>query len=151
MIILVCGGRGFRDHAALYSVLDRVHAEKGITCIIEGGQRTYQKVRSEEGDIKSPIGGADFWAYEWARTRGIQCKTFPADWDDLDTHPMVLKINKVTGKRYNALAGSIRNRKMIIEGNPDAVIAFPGSRGTKDMIQKARGFSIPVWEPLKQA
>lgn len=150
MIILVCGGRSFRDHAALYAVLDRVHAEKGITCIIEGGQRTYQKVRSEEGDVRSPIGGADFWAYEWARTRGIPCETYEADWDDLDTHPRVIKW-RADGSSYNALAGSIRNRQMVVEGKPDAVIAFPGSRGTQDMIQKARGFSIPVWEPLKQA
>lgn len=33
-----------------------------------------------------------------------------------------------------------------MDGNPDLVIAFPGGRGTADMIVRARKAGLPVWE-----
>jgi predicted Rossmann-fold nucleotide-binding protein len=41
------------------------------------------------------------------------------------------------------------NERMIIEGEPDAVVAFPGGRGTADMVGKAKAAGIKVWEPIK--
>jgi predicted Rossmann-fold nucleotide-binding protein len=35
---------------------------------------------------------------------------------------------------------------MLAEGRPDAVIAFPGGKGTADMVRKARAAGLPVVE-----
>lgn len=61
--LLVCGGRGYADRNVAFAVLDRVHSERGIRGIIEGG---------------AP--GADTLAREWAKERGVRCVTVPADW-----------------------------------------------------------------------
>lgn len=63
MRILVCGGRDYSDVETVYRVLDRVHRERGITLIIEGGQR-----------------GADALARQWAIDRGIPHETEHAEW-----------------------------------------------------------------------
>ena len=34
-------------------------------------------------------------------------------------------------------AGPLRNQRMIDEGHPDLVIAFPGGKGTDDMTRRA--------------
>jgi YspA, cpYpsA-related SLOG family len=64
--------------------------------------------------------GVDTIASEWAATKpGIARYVCKADWD----------------KHGNA-AGPIRNARML-EWKPDAVAAFPGGRGTADMIAQA--------------
>jgi hypothetical protein len=40
--------------------------------------------------------------------------------------------------------GPKRNLKMILDGKPDIVIAFPGHSGTADMVTKANSYNIPV-------
>lgn len=72
--------------------------------------------------------GADTCGLLWAMNRGIPHQAFLADWD---TH----------GKA----AGPIRNQLMVDEGKPDAVVAFPGGRGTADMISRATTHGIHVW------
>jgi len=49
-------------------------------------------------------------------------------------------------RRYGKRAGPIRNQRMLDEGKPDLVIAFPGGRGTADMKQRARRAGIEVLE-----
>lgn len=74
--------------------------------------------------------GADSLAGWWAERRGIETLAFPvpqAEWD-----------------RLGGAAGPIRNRRMIVEGRPDLVLAFPGDRGTRDMVRQARRAGIPV-------
>jgi len=72
--------------------------------------------------------GADRFAAEFADGLGfVEILAFPADWE-----------------RDGLAAGPIRNQRMIDEGKPDVVIAFPGGRGTGDMIQRARKAGIPV-------
>lgn len=73
--------------------------------------------------------GADSLAGRWAAERGIPIEAFPANWD-----------------RDGRTAGPIRNAQMLREGRPDVVIAFPGSRGTADMIRQAQRASVPVLE-----
>ena len=65
--------------------------------------------------------GADAIAGKWAKSRGAECEVFPADW-----------------LRYGRSAGPIRNRKMIMDGKPDLVVALPGGRGTQNMLAVAR-------------
>lgn len=71
--------------------------------------------------------GADSLAVDFARTYGLKLHKFPADWA---TH----------GKA----AGPIRNQRMIDEGNPDLVVAFPGGRGTQDMTSRAKKAGVEV-------
>jgi len=56
---------------------------------------------------------------------------FPADWT-----------------KYKKAAGPIRNKQMLIEGQPDLVISFhqniEESKGTKNMVEQSRKASVPV-------
>lgn len=65
--------------------------------------------------------GADTLAVEYAKEKEIKLQEFPAYW------------NKLGMK-----AGPDRNERMLTEFKPDAVIAFPGGPGTRDMCRKAR-------------
>jgi hypothetical protein len=80
--------------------------------------------------IQGAARGADALARKWAENHGVEVKSFPADWG---TH----------GKS----AGPMRNQAMLSYGQPDMVVAFPGGRGTADMIEKAKVHGVPVWEP----
>lgn len=66
---------------------------------------------------------ADKWATELDTIHIVRC---PADW-----------------KRYGRAAGPIRNREML-ELRPDLVIAFPGGKGTADMVRQSRLAGIEV-------
>jgi hypothetical protein len=72
--------------------------------------------------------GADTLAGKWAEIRGIPQEPYPADW-----------------KQHGRAAGPIRNRAMLIAGNPDGVVAFPGGRGTADMVRIASEAGVKVW------
>lgn len=73
--------------------------------------------------------GADYLAGIEAEGYGFKLEEYPADW------------------RLGRRAGPLRNQRMLDEGRPDRVIAFrmPGpSRGTDDMVRRARAAGIPV-------
>lgn len=65
--------------------------------------------------------GVDAMADKWASDHVIEKKRFPADW-----------------KKFGNVAGPIRNERMLIEGKPDWVIAFPGGNGTANMVHLTR-------------
>ena len=48
--------------------------------------------------------------------------------------------------KHGRKAGPIRNQRMIDEGRPDLVVAFPGGTGTADMVERARVAGIRVIE-----
>lgn len=77
--------------------------------------------------IHGGAAGADKMAGEWAKSRFIPALVFEADW-----------------KQHGRAAGPIRNQFMLDEGHPDLVIAFPGGRGTADMVRKAEAAGVPV-------
>ncbi len=89
----------------------------------------------DELHIKSPItlviqGGAqgvDAFAGGCALSRGVPERIFKADWT-----------------KHGRAAGPIRNKQMLEEGKPDLVVAFPGGRGTADMVRQARAAGVPV-------
>lgn len=64
MKILVCGGRTYREGPRLFSYLDALHAEVGVTLVIHGDAR-----------------GADRLAGGWANQRGIEQRAYPANWE----------------------------------------------------------------------
>lgn len=71
--------------------------------------------------------GADTLAQKWADDRGVCCKVYPADW-----------------KKHGRAAGPIRNQQMLESEKVHLVIAFPGGRGTADMVKRAEDRGIPV-------
>lgn len=113
--MLVCGDRNWDDQWIVTRVLDAVTMEDGIDVIIEGCAR-----------------GADRCAEVWAEACGVPVEHFPAGWD---TH----------GKP----AGIIRNQQMLVDGKPELVLAFHDdlehSKGTGDMVKRARRADIPVY------
>jgi len=72
--------------------------------------------------------GADELAERWARAHQIPVETFAADWE-----------------RHGKAAGPLRNQRMLVEGRPSVVIAFPGGRGTSDMVNRATKARVPVY------
>jgi hypothetical protein len=73
--------------------------------------------------------GADHYAELWAIARNIHYARVPALWAGLGRS-----------------AGPKRNEAMLLLA-PDAVVAFPGGRGTAHMVSIARDAGIQVWEP----
>ena len=71
--------------------------------------------------------GADRLGERYAAERGYRVERFPADWD-----------------RDGIAAGPIRNSQMA--AHADALVAFwdGKSRGTRDMIEKAKEHNLPV-------
>lgn len=122
MRVLVCGDRRYQDRAAVYRELDALYGMGDEVVVIEGGAM-----------------GADRFASDWCeRYEGepeswvITHIRFAAEWD-----------------RYGRAAGPRRNQQMLDEGHPDLVLAFHDnlntqSRGTKDMVSRARKAGIPV-------
>lgn len=77
--------------------------------------------------------GADKIGGAWAITRRIPVKEFPADW-----------------ARYRRSAGPIRNKQMLLQGKPDAGIAFKGGAGTADMKMRLLKAGIEVIDPYEE-
>ena len=82
--------------------------------------------------IEGEASGADSLAREWAELNHIPVLKFPANW-----------------KLYGRAAGPTRNRQMIKEGKPDAVIAFldkplSESKGTKNMLTQSKKASLII-------
>lgn len=76
--------------------------------------------------IEGGARGADALANQWARERKVKFHTEHAQWN-----------------KYKRSAGPIRNNEMLMM-KPDLVIAFPGDRGTADMIKQARNLGVEV-------
>lgn len=79
--------------------------------------------------IHGGAAGADSLAGAVAAEMHIPTIVFPADW-----------------RAHGKSAGPKRNQQMLVEGRPDAVLAFPGGRGTADMVNRAKTAKIRVVE-----
>lgn len=71
--------------------------------------------------------GGDEGADKFAKKFGISTAIYLADW-----------------KQHGNAAGPIRNKKMLLEGKPDLIIAFPGGSGTDNMIHEAALRYCPI-------
>lgn len=63
MRVLVCGGRDYADAEAVGRALSRLHAERGIACVVHGDAR-----------------GADTLAKNWALVMDIPQESYPPNW-----------------------------------------------------------------------
>lgn len=132
MRILVCGDRDYPDQHHVWSTLDSLTGVSEssplpdpATVIIQGCAG--RVVRLPDGTKQ--VRGADLIAREWGITNWVEVLDYPADWTGL-----------------GGAAGPIRNAKMLAEGKPELVVAFPGGRGTADMVRKARAAGVRVVE-----
>jgi hypothetical protein len=117
--VLVCGGRSYSSSDA-FNWLERNLRDEVAFAL---GVNVWTLTHIIEGGAR----GADEGARRWGDSEGVTVMTFPADW-----------------KRDGKAAGPIRNAKMLREGKPDVVVAFPGGRGTANMTMQAEGARIPV-------
>ena len=118
MRVIVCGGRDYEDNINLEHVMD-----------------TVWELWSEKADDGFFLAtgecstGADHLAKAWGEvSRCVNKYTgYPAKW-----------------KLYGGQAGPIRNAQMLEEFKPDLVVAFPGGKGTADMVAKAKAAGVTV-------
>lgn len=78
--------------------------------------------------IHGGANGADTLAAQWASRMGLLTKVYEAQWSE-----------------HGKAAGPIRNQEMI-ETGPHFVVAFPGGKGTADMVSRARKAGVSVAE-----
>jgi len=82
--------------------------------------------------IEGEATGADTLARETAKLLDLPFEPYPAQWE-----------------KYGRAAGPIRNSQMLLEGKPNAVVAFhtnlAQSKGTANMVNQARKAGLPVW------
>ncbi len=71
--------------------------------------------------------GVDKIAEHWAARNALPCDVYEANW-----------------KTHGKAAGPKRNQRMLKESKPDLVVAFPGGRGTADMVRRAKTAGIDV-------
>lgn len=88
-----------------------------------------EKKHGIEAIIQGSANGADRGAAEWGWDNGKRVCSYPADW-----------------QKHGKKAGILRNIEMLENSTPDAVIAFPGGRGTAHMVGIAKKAGLPVWE-----
>lgn len=84
--------------------------------------------------IQGGATGADALAREWAEANAVACITYHASW-----------------KTFGKSAGPIRNEWMLKDSDPDDFVAFPGGKGTANMIKLAREAGLTgiiIKEPL---
>ena len=118
MRVLVCGGRNY----GIKDEAARLFMFRQLSTLHEKHYFT--------AIIEGGAPGADASAATFGRMNSIPVLTFKADWDE-----------------HGRAAGPIRNRRMIEEGHPDLVVAFPGGRGTADMMFWAKKAGVKVIEP----
>jgi hypothetical protein len=119
MRVLVCGGRDFSAIDA-WNWLER-YAKAEIAHAL--GVYSFGLSALIHGGAR----GADEGARDWGKSEGIPVHCFEANW-----------------RKYGKRAGPMRNQRMIDEGKPDVVIAFPGGNGTADMVRRAEAAGIRV-------
>lgn len=119
MRVLVCGGRDFTDREAVFSEIDAIN----------NGDSEGHGPSEITCIIHGCASGADTLASEWARLRGVPVEGYRAEWE-----------------KHGRRAGPLRNQRMLDEGEPDHVVAFPGGRGTADMVRRARKAGVYVDE-----
>lgn len=77
--------------------------------------------------IQGGARGADEISAAWGSFNGVPVETYNADWEN-----------------QGSFAGPARNKRMLDEGRPDLVIAFPGGKGTANMMRQARKAGVEV-------
>lgn len=118
--LVVAGSRGYANKLDFKDILE------------EYIQELEQPILYISGDATS---GADKLIIEYCEERILPLLKVPAEWDNLETEPLLVKYSK--GKAYNALAGHNRNQKMINMATHLLVFWDGKSPGTRNAIKSA--------------
>lgn len=92
-------------------------------------------LKQHYGDIYIISGaatGADMLVIKWSIANDVKYKAYPAEWT-----------------KYGKAAGPIRNQQMLDEEKPNIVVAFPGGKGTLDMVKRSMRSEIQVFNVLE--
>lgn len=126
MKYVISGSRRLKKYSIVKKCIELgiEHFGERPTLIIEGGQRTYEKIDGEMW----PVGGVDFLASVYAAEFKIPLHTEKAKWE-----------------KYHLAAGPIRNEAMAAMG--DVLVAIPDaqSRGTRDMVNAMKDARKPYF------
>ena len=143
MRILVSGDRNYSDRGIVQAVLDGIHRD--------WYQRNFPSSMDKEFVvIEGEAPGVDTIARQCAERLDLSVEPYPARWaeHDYEGHSGVTCYHKPDPTRCPA-AGPRRNQQMLDEGRPDVVVCFhdniEASRGTKDMLTRAKDAGIPVY------
>jgi len=114
---------------------------EGLRIIVCGGrdyrdapriEETLTEIEMTRGSIYAVIhgnaSGADTFAGAWARRHKIREWPVPAEW-----------------AKFGNSAGPRRNKNML-GMSPDLVVAFPGGKGTRNMVKQAQTAGVEVIE-----
>lgn len=121
--VLAFGGRRLNDKLLVFRKLDQIHAERGIALLGHGACPNLIQL-----DF-TVIYSADFLAEEWAKSREISYRGWPAKWR--------------TGHHGRA-EGPMRNQRMLTELRPTLGVEFPGGAGTADMRKRLKLAGIEI-------
>lgn len=124
--VIIAGGRNFNDYNLLRNKCNHYLKNKNNIEIVTG-----------------LASGADSLAITYAKENNYTIKEFPAEWDNLDIKPVIIKKRK-DGTLYNAYAGIHRNKEMAKYS--DALILFWDgiSKGSKSMLDLANKYNLNV-------
>ncbi len=134
MTVLVCGGRGFGVYRCALGAPVNVRLAASYRAQREQKliHNTLYALVVELGPFKLITGGApgaDSHAHRWGQLKCFVQKVYHADW-----------------RKHGRAAGPLRNEKMLACETVDLVIAFPGGKGTADMVSRAKDHGILVRE-----
>jgi hypothetical protein len=143
MRILVCGGRNYGHVVRTKALLEDEPAEtqerlkeyQYIQTVLNAAVLAHSKERNDYDNwlptditiIEGAATGADSAAADFAICNFCPVVEYPADW-----------------AKHGHAAGPIRNKKMVDEGKPDLVIAFPGGKGTENMVNNSIASGVKV-------
>lgn len=77
--------------------------------------------------IVGQMRGAESLAADWAVAHDVPLHEFVPDWQG-----------------HGPVAGRLCNQRMLDEGKPDLVVAFPGGRNTADIVRRAHKAGVEV-------
>lgn len=129
MRVLVCGSRTWTNRDAIRRELETLPAGSVIIHGDNGYDAAGNPLWGQPDELA--VRGADKLAGAIAQELGFTVKTFTPDW-----------------KQFGYSAGPRRNTRMLQDGRPELVLAFcedlETSRGTRDMVTKARKAGVEV-------
>lgn len=142
-IVIVCGGRYYDDHARVEHVLNKLKGTAHRLVIVHGACGISRGVSFYNSEVK----GADGLAHRWAMNERIDSKLL-ADFPELEPWISVVPF-PAEWERLGSAAGPTRNAEMVKfvlehEFERKGVIAFPGRRGTADLVSKAEAAGLKV-------
>jgi hypothetical protein len=133
--VIVSGSRNCKDEKLVYQTISNglKTFKKKVTTIIQGDCR-----------------GVDKIAKKFAEEHGINCLSYPANWNDIKAEGAVVKerINPYNGKKekYNCMAGFQRNEQMAMTADALISINTDNSPGTKNMVKLAQEYGLEIYE-----